>query len=247
MALGGFLVLVESHHVDRAHLLDAPTKSAAGLFFGVGDLATKGAVSGNGLLFAPLLTACTALGFVTLQLAFQRGRVLETAGLSVLVNNMIPIAGGLLLFHEGLPGGAAGVARVAIGKVEYGQGIWTALAQVAAEELQIDLARVRMAPVSTSTAAESSVWNLRAPAQRPWRTAWLRALRASGRSMVSHATPSSTSGNRSARAPASERRRSTNDPIVSGAVPATCSLVTRSIASPPPCIVTLRATGRPGS
>jgi hypothetical protein len=86
---------------------------AAGLFFGVGDLATKGAVSGNGLLFVPLLTACTALGFVTLQLAFQRGSVLETAGLSVLVNNMIPIVGGLLLFHESLPGGAAGVARVA--------------------------------------------------------------------------------------------------------------------------------------
>ena len=86
---------------------------AAGLFFGVGDLATKGAVSGNGLLFIPLLAGCTALGFVTLQLAFQRGRVLETAGLSVLVNNMIPIVGGLLLFHEALPGGAAGVARVA--------------------------------------------------------------------------------------------------------------------------------------
>jgi hypothetical protein len=86
---------------------------AAGLFFGVGDLATKGAVSGKGLLFVPLLAACTALGFVTLQLAFQRGRVLETAGLSVLVNNMIPIGGGLLLFHETLPGGAAGVARVA--------------------------------------------------------------------------------------------------------------------------------------
>ena len=86
---------------------------AAGLFFGVGDLATKGAVSGNGLLFVPLLAACTALGFVTLQLAFQRGRVLETAGLSVLVNNMIPIVGGLFLFHEALPGGAAGVARVA--------------------------------------------------------------------------------------------------------------------------------------
>ena len=86
---------------------------AAGLFFGVGDLATKGAVSGNGLLFVPLLAGCTALGFVTLQLAFQRGRVLETAGLSVLVNNMIPIVGGLLLFHEALPGGAAGVARLA--------------------------------------------------------------------------------------------------------------------------------------
>ena len=70
-------------------------------------------MSGNGLLFVPLLGACTALGFVTLQLAFQRGRVLETAGLSVLVNNMIPIVGGLLLFHEALPSGAAGVARLA--------------------------------------------------------------------------------------------------------------------------------------
>ena len=86
---------------------------AAGLFFGVGDLATKGAVSGNGLALVPLLAVCTALGFVTLQLAFQRGRVLETAGLSVLVNNMIPIGGGLLLFHEALPGGPAGVARAA--------------------------------------------------------------------------------------------------------------------------------------
>jgi nicotinate dehydrogenase subunit B len=37
------------------------------------------------------------------------------------------------------------------GKVEYGQGIWTALAQIAAEELQVDMARVRVAPVSTST------------------------------------------------------------------------------------------------
>jgi len=84
----------------------------AGLLFGIGDLATKGAVSGNGPLFIPILAACTALGFVTLQLAFQRGRVLETAGLSALVNNMIPIVGGLLLFHEALPHGPAGVARV---------------------------------------------------------------------------------------------------------------------------------------
>jgi hypothetical protein len=86
---------------------------AAGLFFGVGDLATKGAVSGNGLLFVPILAGCTALGFVCLQMSFQRGSVLETAGLSVLVNNMIPIVGGLLLFHEALPGGLAGAARVA--------------------------------------------------------------------------------------------------------------------------------------
>jgi nicotinate dehydrogenase subunit B len=44
-----------------------------------------------------------------------------------------------------------GEVTIRIGKVEYGQGIWTALAQVAAEELQVTLARVRVAPVSTST------------------------------------------------------------------------------------------------
>ncbi len=87
--------------------------AAAGILFGVGDLATKGAVDGNGVLFIPLLAVCTALGFVALQLAFQRGRVLETAGLSTLINNLIPIVGGLALFHEALPAGWAGIARIA--------------------------------------------------------------------------------------------------------------------------------------
>ncbi|MGP0030543.1 MAG: hypothetical protein ACLPVF_08550 [Acidimicrobiales bacterium] len=87
--------------------------AAAGILFGVGDLATKGAVDGNGALFVPILAACTASGFVVLQLAFQRGRVLETAGLSTLVNNLIPIVGGVILFHEALPAGWAGVVRVA--------------------------------------------------------------------------------------------------------------------------------------
>src|ERR1019366_8832587 len=50
-----------------------------------------------------------------------------------------------------------GEVTVRVGKVEYGQGIWTALAQVAAEELQVDLARVRMAPVSTSTSPDEGV------------------------------------------------------------------------------------------
>src|SRR5271157_1155296 len=86
---------------------------AAGILFGVGDLATKGAVDGVGLLFVPILAVCTALGFVTLQLAFQRGRVLETAGSSTLVNNLIPIVGGVVVFHEPIPAGLAGVARVA--------------------------------------------------------------------------------------------------------------------------------------
>ncbi len=47
---------------------------AAGIMFGVGDLATKGAVEGNGWEFIPILAVCTAAGFIALQLAFQRGR-----------------------------------------------------------------------------------------------------------------------------------------------------------------------------
>ena len=50
-----------------------------------------------------------------------------------------------------------GEVTILIGKVEYGQGIWTALAQVAAEELQVALSRVRVAPVSTSTSPDEGV------------------------------------------------------------------------------------------
>jgi nicotinate dehydrogenase subunit B len=51
----------------------------------------------------------------------------------------------------------AGEVTVRIGKVEYGQGIWTALAQVAAEELQVSLDRVRMAPVSTDSSPDEGI------------------------------------------------------------------------------------------
>ncbi len=50
-----------------------------------------------------------------------------------------------------------GEVTIRTGKVEYGQGIWTALAQVAAEELQVTLARVRVAPVSTSTSPNEGI------------------------------------------------------------------------------------------
>jgi nicotinate dehydrogenase subunit B len=50
-----------------------------------------------------------------------------------------------------------GEVTIRVGKVEYGQGIWTALAQVAAEELQVTLARVRVAPVSTSTSPDEGI------------------------------------------------------------------------------------------
>jgi hypothetical protein len=113
IAVGAAIAGLLAAFMNRTRRPAASLGCASGLLFGVGDLATKGAVNGNGLLFIPLLAVCTALGFVTLQLAFQRGRVLETAGVSTLVNNMIPIVGGLLLFHERLPGGLAGAARLA--------------------------------------------------------------------------------------------------------------------------------------
>jgi len=50
-----------------------------------------------------------------------------------------------------------GEVTIRTGKVEYGQGIWTALAQIAAEELQVALGRVRVAPVSTSTSPDEGV------------------------------------------------------------------------------------------
>ena len=86
--------------------------AAAGLFYAAGDVGTKAAVGGGGrLLFVPVLLACHGAAFVCLQLGFQRGSALATAGVATLLTNAVPIAGGIVLFHEHLPGGALGVAR----------------------------------------------------------------------------------------------------------------------------------------
>jgi nicotinate dehydrogenase subunit B len=53
--------------------------------------------------------------------------------------------------------GPEGTVTVFSGKVEYGQGVWTALAQIAAEELDVDLARVTVAPVSTGSSPDEGV------------------------------------------------------------------------------------------
>ena len=52
------------------------------------------------------------LGFVFLQLGFQRGGALTTAGVATLFTNAVPIAAGMVLFGDGVPSGALGVARV---------------------------------------------------------------------------------------------------------------------------------------
>jgi hypothetical protein len=86
---------------------------AAGILYAAGDVGTKAAVGGGGrLLFVPAVLACHGLAFVCMQLAFQRGGRLATAGLAVLWTNALPIAAGTLLFAESLPGGLRGAARV---------------------------------------------------------------------------------------------------------------------------------------
>jgi hypothetical protein len=76
---------------------------AAGVLYAAGDVATKAAVhGGTRLAFVPVLLACHGLAFVALQLGFQRGGVLATAGLATLFTNALPIAAGTTLFGEGL-------------------------------------------------------------------------------------------------------------------------------------------------
>jgi len=82
---------------------------AAGVLYAAGDVATKAAVAGGlAVAFVAAVLACHGLAFVALQLGFQRGGALATAGVSTLFTNALPIAAGTVLFHEGLPGGALG-------------------------------------------------------------------------------------------------------------------------------------------
>jgi hypothetical protein len=88
--------------------------TAAGVLYAAGDVGTKAAVAGGArLLFAPTVLLAHGLAFVCMQLAFQRGGRLATAGLAVLWTNALPILAGTVLFAEGVPGGWKGGARVA--------------------------------------------------------------------------------------------------------------------------------------
>jgi hypothetical protein len=88
--------------------------TAAGVLYAAGDVGTKAAVAGGGrLAFAPALLACHGAAFICLQLAFQRGGRLSSGGLAVLWTNALPIAAGMAVFGEALPGGVRGLLRVA--------------------------------------------------------------------------------------------------------------------------------------
>ncbi|HEY3922530.1 MAG TPA: hypothetical protein VGL76_10510 [Gaiellaceae bacterium] len=86
---------------------------AAGLMYAAADVGTKSAwYGGYDLLFIAPLWLCHGLAFTLIQLSFQRGRALATAGLSSFCTNALPIAAGVLVYRERVPGGALGVLRV---------------------------------------------------------------------------------------------------------------------------------------
>jgi hypothetical protein len=87
---------------------------AAGVLYASGDVGTKAALAGGARFgFVPALLACHGLAFVCMQLGFQRGGALATAGMATLWTNALPIAAGSILFSESVPAGFRGVARVA--------------------------------------------------------------------------------------------------------------------------------------
>jgi hypothetical protein len=87
---------------------------AAGILFAAGDVSTKMAVSGGAqnVAFFVSLIVFYAAGTIVLQAGFQRGSALTTAGLATLLTNALPIAAGMIVFHEPLPGGWVGVCRI---------------------------------------------------------------------------------------------------------------------------------------
>jgi hypothetical protein len=113
MAVSGGLAALFAGPFSRWLAGGAGLGIAAGFCYAAGDVGTKAAVGGGArLLFVLPLLAAHGLGFIFLQLGFQRGGALTTAGVATLFTNAVPIAAGMMLFGDGLPSGALGVARL---------------------------------------------------------------------------------------------------------------------------------------
>jgi hypothetical protein len=86
---------------------------AAGILFAGGDVSTKVMVDDSGYPGVALaVIGFYAAGTIVLQMGFQQGRPLTTAGIATLGTNAIPIAAAMTLFAEPLPDGPLGVVRV---------------------------------------------------------------------------------------------------------------------------------------
>jgi hypothetical protein len=86
---------------------------AAGLLFSGGDISAKLVVHGGAWLMVLVpLVAFYALGSIQLQSAFQHGDAVTAAGIATLTTNAVPIAAGVVLLREELPGGASRVLQI---------------------------------------------------------------------------------------------------------------------------------------
>jgi hypothetical protein len=87
---------------------------SAGILFAAGDVSTKVMVEGGDhVLILPALAVFYGAGSIVLQMGFQRGEALTTAGIATLATNAIPIGAAMTLFGEPLPGGVLGGVRIA--------------------------------------------------------------------------------------------------------------------------------------
>ncbi len=113
--VGGSLVVAFLVVQPGARILrgGAAHGASAGILFAAGDVATKTVVEGGiHLLMTPLMLAGYGAGTLVLQMGFQRGGALTTAGLATLLTNAVPIAAGMSIYGEPLPDGLAGAARI---------------------------------------------------------------------------------------------------------------------------------------
>jgi drug/metabolite transporter (DMT)-like permease len=123
---------------------------ASGILFAAGDVATKMAVSGGleNVAFLVCLIVFYAAGTAVLQAAFQRGGALTTAGLSTLLTNALPIAAGMVLFHEPLPSGLVGAARAAAFAAVIAGAVLLAARSKETEPQQSEPELTRFAPIA---------------------------------------------------------------------------------------------------
>ena len=86
---------------------------AAGLLFSGGDISAKLITYGGTWLIALVpVVVFYALGSIQLQAAFQHGGAVTAAGIATLTTNAVPIAAGVILLNESLPGGASRVLQI---------------------------------------------------------------------------------------------------------------------------------------
>ena len=86
---------------------------AGGIFFAIGDIATKVATQGGvRVLFVLALIVGYSSGTLLLQFGYQAGSALTVAGLATLLTNALPIAAGTVVLKEPIPPGAFGAVRI---------------------------------------------------------------------------------------------------------------------------------------